>query len=45
LEMAVKTAQDDKKLASLSANILKMALPNSAEIIADAVIEMAERQQ
>ena len=45
LEMAVKTAQDDKKLASLSANILKMALPNSAEIIADAVIEMAERQK
>ncbi len=45
LGMAVKTAQDDKKLASLSANILKMALPNSAEIIADAVIEMAERQQ
>ncbi|MBR5085358.1 MAG: undecaprenyldiphospho-muramoylpentapeptide beta-N-acetylglucosaminyltransferase [Prevotella sp.] len=45
LEMAVKTAQDEEKLSSLSANILKMALPNSAEIIADAVIEMAERQE
>lgn len=45
LEMAVRTVQDDKKLASLRTNILKMALPNSAEIIADAVIEMAERQQ
>jgi UDP-N-acetylglucosamine--N-acetylmuramyl-(pentapeptide) pyrophosphoryl-undecaprenol N-acetylglucosamine transferase len=44
LEMAVKTVQDEEKLASLSANIFKMALPNSAEIIADAVIEMAERQ-
>ena len=45
LKLAVKTAQDDEKLSSLSANILKMALPNSAEIIADAVIEMAERQK
>ena len=44
LELAVKTVKDESKLSSLSANILKMALPNSADIIADAVIEMAERQ-
>ena len=42
LPLAIKTVEDDNRLASLSKNILKMALPNSASIIADAVIEMAE---
>lgn len=42
LPLAIKTVEDDSRLASLSKNILKMALPNSASIIADAVIEMAE---
>ena len=44
LQIAVDTANDDKRLSTLRENILKMALPNSAEIIADMVIEMAERQ-
>ncbi len=44
LPLAVKTVGDDQKLAELSQNILKMALPDSASIIADAVIAMAERQ-
>ena len=44
LQIAVNTAKDDSRLISLHENILKMALPNSAEMIADMVIEMAERQ-
>ena len=45
LPLAIKTVEDDSRLASLSKNILKMALPNSASIIADAVIEMAENMR
>ena len=45
LEQAMKTVQDDAKLASLSENILKLALPNSAEIIAQEVLKLAARQQ
>ena len=45
LEQAIKTVQDDAKLASLSENILKLALPNSAEIIAQEVLKLAARQQ
>ncbi len=41
----MKTVQDDAKLASLSENILKLALPNSAEIIAQEVLKLAARQQ
>ena len=43
LPLAIKTVRDDEKLLSLRTNILKMALPDSANIIADAVIEMAEK--
>ena len=42
LELAVKTVQDTGKLASLSENILKMALPDSADIIADEVIKLTQ---
>lgn len=45
LEQAMKIVQDDAKLASLSENILKLALPNSAEIIAQEVLKLAARQQ
>ena len=40
--MAIDTVNDDAKLRSLSENVLKMALPNSAEIIAKEVIKMAQ---
>ena len=41
LPLAIDTAKDDTKLQSLSTNILKMALPDSAEIIAKEVIKLA----
>lgn len=44
LELAVKTVQDADKLVSLSENILKMALPNSADIIADEVIKLSKNK-
>ena len=43
LPLAVKTVQDAQKLQSLSENVLKMALPDSADIIAKEVIKLAER--
>ena len=42
LPLAMKTVVDDLKLKSLSENILKLALPDSADIIAKEVIRMAE---
>jgi len=42
LSMAIDTVKDDVQLKSLSENILKMALPASAEIIAKEVIKLAE---
>ena len=42
LELALKTVNDDAKLKSLSENVLKLALPNSAEIIAKKVIKLAQ---
>ena len=41
LPLAIDTAKDDAKLQSLHENILKMALPNSADIIAKEVIKLA----
>ncbi len=41
IALAIETVKDDAKLRSLSENVLKMALPNSAEIIAKEVIKMA----
>jgi UDP-N-acetylglucosamine--N-acetylmuramyl-(pentapeptide) pyrophosphoryl-undecaprenol N-acetylglucosamine transferase len=41
--MAVDTVKDVEKLKSLSENILKMALPDSADIIAKEVIKLAEK--
>ena len=43
LPLAIKTVNDDAKLKSLSANILEMALPDSAEIIAKEVIALAQQ--
>jgi UDP-N-acetylglucosamine--N-acetylmuramyl-(pentapeptide) pyrophosphoryl-undecaprenol N-acetylglucosamine transferase len=43
LPLSINTAMDDAKLKSLHENILKMALPNSAEIIAKEVIKLSEK--
>ena len=42
LELAVKTVNNESKLKSLSENVLKLALPDSAEIIAKEVINLAK---
>ena len=42
LQQAVATVNDDEKLRSLSANVLKMALPDSADIIAREVVSLAQ---
>ncbi len=44
LELAIKTVADEQKLKSLSENVLKLALPDSADIIAKEVIKLAERK-
>ncbi len=44
LPLAIDTVKDDAKLKSLSTHILKMALPDSAEIIAKEVIKLAEEE-
>ncbi len=43
ISLAIETANDAAKLKDLSQNILKMALPDSAEIIAKEVIKLAEQ--
>ena len=40
ISLALETVQDERALRSLSENILKLALPNSADIIADEVIKL-----
>ena len=42
LPLAIDTAKDDAKLQSLHENILKMALPDSADMIAKEVIKLAQ---
>ena len=44
LPLALETIHDDAQLKSLSENVLKLALPNSAEIIAKEVIKLAEKK-
>ena len=41
LQLAVDTVRDDERLQTLSENVLKLALPDSAEIIAKEVIRLA----
>lgn len=43
LALALKTVEDDSKLASLSENVKKLGLKNSADTIADEVIKLAQR--
>ena len=40
LPLAVKTVNDDDKLRSLSENVKKMGLKNSADVIADEVLKL-----
>ena len=40
---ALSLIQDNKKLASLRKNILTLALPDSARLIADEVIKLAKK--
>ena len=40
IKLALDTIKNDEKLASLSENVKKMGLKNSAEIIADEVIKL-----
>ena len=42
LQLAINTVQDSAKLKSLSENVLKLALPDSANIIAKEVIKLAK---
>ena len=42
IQLAIDTVKDDARLTSLSENILKFALPNSAEVIAKEVIALAQ---
>ena len=42
LQLAVNTVNDAAKLRSLSENVLKLALPDSADIIAKEVIKLAQ---
>ena len=41
LPLALNTVKDENKLSSLHTNILKLALPDSADIIAKEVIKLA----
>ena len=43
LRLAIDTVNDETKLKSLSANVLKLALPDSANIIAKEVIKLSEK--
>ena len=44
LTLAIKTVNDDAKLKSLSEHVLKLALPDSANIIAQEVIKLSNRK-
>ena len=43
LELAVKTVADTARLEELSSNILKLALPHSADIIAKDVLKLRKQ--
>ena len=42
LQLAIDTVNNEEHLKSLSENVLKLALPDSADIIAQEVIKLAE---
>ena len=45
VELAIETVKDNDKLQALSRNILEMALPDSAEIIAKEVLRLADEKE
>ncbi len=44
IQLALDTVKDDTKLNTLSENVISMALPHSADIIADEVLKLAENK-
>ncbi len=44
IKLAIGTVHDEKKLSDMAENIKKLALPASADIIADEVLKLAERK-
>mgnify|MGYP006893518922 CR=1 FL=1 len=44
LDVALSTVKDEQKLKELSENIARLALPDSAKIIAQEVIKLAEKE-
>ena len=44
LQLAVDTVGDDEQLAQLAENIKKLGKHNSADIIADEVLKLAEKK-
>ena len=44
IPLAIKTVSDDAKLKSLSENVLKLGLPDSARIIAQEVLKLAKAE-
>jgi UDP-N-acetylglucosamine--N-acetylmuramyl-(pentapeptide) pyrophosphoryl-undecaprenol N-acetylglucosamine transferase len=45
VELAIETVKDNDKLQALNKNILEMALPDSAEIIAKEVLRLADEKE
>lgn len=45
ITLALETVRNDARLAALAANIKKLALPDSADVIADKVIELARKSE
>lgn len=45
VELAIETVKDNDKLQALNRNILEMALPDSAEIIAKEVLRLADEKE
>ena len=44
IPLAIKTVADDACLKNLRENVLKLALPNSAEVIAKEVLKLAKEK-
>ena len=45
ISLAIKTVKDDARLAALEANIRKLGLPDSADVIADEVVRLARKSE
>lgn len=45
IRLAIETVKDEERLCKLGNNIKKLALPDSAQIIADEVVKMAQKHE